>query len=103
MLLSDYQGLTIRLTEERLAHVLEHPEMRGMEQAIEETLLRPERVVESLSDTEVHLYYRLYEGTRVGDKLLCVVVKMREKDAFVITAYLTDKIKRGTQLWPRKN
>ncbi len=34
----DYQGLAIRLTEERLAHILEHPEMAGMEEAIAETL-----------------------------------------------------------------
>jgi hypothetical protein len=27
----DYQGKGIRLTEERLAHILEHPEMTGMQ------------------------------------------------------------------------
>jgi predicted short-subunit dehydrogenase-like oxidoreductase (DUF2520 family) len=32
------------------------------------------------------LYYRLYLGTRVGDKHLCVVVKVAENDAFVPTA-----------------
>jgi len=25
----DYQGVSIRLTDERLAHILEHPEMAG--------------------------------------------------------------------------
>jgi len=25
----DYQGVSIRLTDERLAHILEHPEMEG--------------------------------------------------------------------------
>ena len=34
-LLRDYKGSAIRLTEERLAHILEHPEMAGLEQAIE--------------------------------------------------------------------
>lgn len=53
--LRDYQGTPIRLTDERLAHILEHPEMKGMEQA---------------------------EG------------------AFVLTAYLTDQVKKGTQIWP---
>lgn len=33
--LHDFQGLSIRLTDERLAHFLEHPEMRGLEAAIE--------------------------------------------------------------------
>jgi hypothetical protein len=48
--LRDFQGLEIRLTDERLAHILEHPEMSGMEEAIEVTLKNPIQVVASLSD-----------------------------------------------------
>jgi hypothetical protein len=98
----DYQGSRIRLTEERLAHILEHPEMRGMERRIAETLSAPQRVLSSLSDERARLYYRFYIGTRVGNKYLCVVVKVLETDAFVVTAYLTDKVKRGRQLWPKE-
>jgi hypothetical protein len=65
-ILHDFQGLAIRLTDERLAHVLEHPELAGMESAITETLRHPEQVVQS------------------------------------VTAYVTDKIKRGVQTWPRE-
>ena len=101
--LRDYQGLAIRLTDERLAHILEHPEMADLERAIEETLAYPERVVESLSDPEARLYYRFYLGTRVGNKHLCVVVKIVVEDAFVLTVYLTDKVKRGVQIWPKEN
>ena len=100
--LHDYQGLSIRLTDERLAHILEHPEMVGLERAIEETLVQPQKVVESFSDPQAHLYYRFYVGTRVGDKHLCVVVKVVGEDAFVLTAYLTDKVKKGVQIWPRE-
>jgi hypothetical protein len=39
-------------------------------------------------------------GTAVGDKFLCVVVKLIEADAFVVTAYLTDQVKKGKQIWP---
>jgi len=98
---SDYEGNRVRLTDERLAHILEHPEMAGMEAAIEDTLSRPERVMESLSDAGVRLHYRFYVGTRVGDKHLCVIVKVEAGDGFVITAYLTDNVKKGTQLWPK--
>ena len=49
-ILRDHQGLSIRLTDERFAHILEHPEMRGMEQEIEATLLHPRSVVQSFSD-----------------------------------------------------
>ena len=99
----DYLGQRVRLTAERLAHILDHPEMAGMERAIGETLAQPEKVVESLSDGDAQLYYRFYVGTRVGDKYLCVVVKVQAADAFVITAYLTDTVKKGTQLWPKRS
>jgi hypothetical protein len=38
----------------------------------------------------------------VGGKHLCVVVKVRQDDAFVVTAYLTDRVKKGTVLWPKE-
>jgi hypothetical protein len=38
----------------------------------------------------------------IGDKWLCVVVKYFADDAFVITAYLTDKLKAGERIWPTK-
>jgi hypothetical protein len=79
-------GLAIRPTDERLAHVLEHPEMVGMESAIEQTIVHPNQVVESISDPVARLYYRFYMGTMVGDKYLCVVVKIIGEEAFVLTA-----------------
>jgi hypothetical protein len=98
----DYQGVPVRLTDERLTHILEHPEMVDLEAAIEATLVHPEMVVESLSDPQTHLYYRFYVGTRVGDKYLCVVVKVLGEDAFILTAYLTDRMKGGVRIWPKE-
>jgi hypothetical protein len=48
------------------------------------------------------LFYEFCAQTMVGDKWLCVVVKYAEDDAFVVTAYLTDKPKAGEDLWPIK-
>ena len=48
----DYKGQSIRLTEERRKHILEHPEMKSLILRIEETLSEPQRVVQSLSDKE---------------------------------------------------
>ncbi len=98
----DYKDTSILLTEERRKHILEHPEMKGMLQHIKETLSAPQRVIQSISDKNAHLYYHFYIGTKVGDKYLCVVVKMVNKDAFVLTAYLTDSIKKGEIIWLRK-
>ena len=102
-ILQDFEGLAIRLTDERRTHILEHPEMVAMELAIEETLLRPERVVQSFSDPQAHLYYRFYFRTVVGGKFLCVIVKKIEHDSFVLTAYLTDRVKKGVSLWPSES
>lgn len=100
--LRDYQGRAVRLTDERLAHILEHPEMAALESALAETLAHPSLVVQSRTDPAAELSYRYFLGTQVGDKWLCVVVKYSPDDAFILTAYLTDKPKEGEQLWPKK-
>ena len=102
-ILMDHEGRAIRLTDERLAHILEHPEMQGMEGRIEETVMHPEKVLESHSDSQARLYHRLYMGTRVGDKHLCVAVKVADNDAFILTAYLVRQPVGGRQLWPKSD
>jgi hypothetical protein len=98
----DYQGRQIRLPDERLSHVLlQHPEIVGMELAITETLESPEEVGSSTRDPrQVTLYCRRYSSSIAGDKYMCVVVKILGDDAFVLTAYLTDRIKQGDLIWP---
>ena len=100
-ILTDYQGCSVRLTEERLTHILQHPELANMEDEIEITLQNPEQVRRSRTDQTVLISYRYYTGTLIGDKWLCVVVKYFTSDAFVLTAYFTDKIKKGEQVWPQ--
>lgn len=101
MNLIDYTGKIIRLTDERLAHIKEHPEMVAHYIKINETLATPDIVIRSKTDTEVNLYFKYYKRLSIGDKYLCVVVKYKEDDAFVITAYFTDSIKRGEIIWKR--
>jgi hypothetical protein len=100
--LKDCFGHKVRLTGERLAHILEHPEMKGMAAEIRRVLVHPQLVRRSRSDEAVRLFYEFYAQTIVGGKWLCVVVKYAESDAFVVTAYLTDKPKPGEDLWPIK-
>jgi hypothetical protein len=100
--LKDCFGHSVRLTDERLAHILEHAEMKGMAAEIERVLREPQLVRRSRSDKAVRLFYEFYVQTIVGGKWLCVVVKYVENDAFVVTAYLTDKPKAGEDLWPTK-
>jgi esterase/lipase len=98
-LIRDYEGRTVRLTDERLEHILERRAMAGMEREVTETIESPTLVVQSRSDPQARLHYRFYVGTRVGDKFLCVIVMVGDSDAFVLTAYLTDRPKLGDVLW----
>jgi len=99
----DVHNRWIRLTDERQEHIeVDHPEMSGQIDKIQETLLNPDIIVRSRTDPDVELFYRHYDITPVTEKYLCVVVKVLSDDVFIITAYFTDKIKRGEILWKRK-
>ncbi len=100
--LRDCFGFSVRITNERLAHILDHPEMKEMEVEIERAVQQPQIVRRSRSDAAVRLFYEFYPQTIVRGKWLCVVVKYMTSDAFVVTAYLTDKPKAGEDLWPKK-
>lgn len=93
---------SVRLTDERMAHILQHPEMAGMEAEIVQALRSPLEVRISRSDKTVQFFYEYYANTRVGGKWLCVVVKYPSADGFVVTAYLTDRLKEGETIWPTK-
>jgi len=101
MNLSDFQDNNIRLTDERLSHIKEHPEMAPHIGKIYEVLSVPDIVVKSGSDEEARLYYRYYKGLSIGSKYLCIVVKFKKDDAFVVTAYFTDNIKKGDVVWKK--
>jgi hypothetical protein len=101
-LIQDIFGHQVRLTAERLAHILEHPEMTGLEAEILTVLRKPQLVRRSLSDQTARMFYGFYSRTVLGGKWLCVVVKYPRNDAFVVTAYLTDEPKAGEDLWPKK-
>ena len=99
----DLNKRKIRLTDERLEHIeFDHPEMSGQIDKIKETLAEPDSIVRSKTDSEVELFYRSYLNTPVDDKYMCIIVKVRADDVFIITAYFTDTIKKGDILWKRK-
>lgn len=98
----DYADRTVRLTDERLGHIREHPEMVGQERRITEVLQEPDVVFTSHKDSSVHVYYRHYARGPVGSKHLMVAVKILEEDAFVITAFFTGEVKGGEQIWPKE-
>ena len=98
----DYADRTVRLTDERLSHIHEHPEMVGQERRIREVLQKPDVVFTSHKDSSVHVYYKHYTRSPAGSKHLMVAVKNLEEDAFVITAFFTGEVKGGEQVWPKE-
>jgi hypothetical protein len=56
-----------------------------------------EQVRQSRLDSQVLLFYRA-EGT---SRWVCAVAKRAADQGFLITAYPTDAIKEGTQVWPK--
>jgi hypothetical protein len=101
--IEDIFGRKIRLTEDRKKHLEEdHPEMKDSASKIKETLQNPDDVIFSNSDSSVELFYKFFEVTLVGAKFLCVVVKNLVVDFFIITAYFTDKKKKGESKWTKE-
>ena len=87
----DYWRRTIRLTAERQHHILSiHPEMAEWISKIGDVLTQREWVVQSRSDLEAELFYVWQAQTRVGEKYLCVVVVVKENDAFVLNQTTED-------------
>ena len=91
----------IRLSEEIIKHILERPEMLNQEGKIKETLSNPELIKGSVSDENVVIYYRHYTTTPVTSKYLAVIVKLEATENFIISAYFTNRIKKGELVWEK--
>ena len=100
-LIRDYRGEDVRLTDERLEHIVRHhPEAARLGVlAIEDALRHPDAVIVSPAAPDDRLYYRRALDPDLGDKFFCVVVK--SVDAFVVTAYVTARQKKGVRVWPK--
>lgn len=92
-------GFTVRVTRERwrLITTIKHPIILGREDAVKETLKNPEQIRQSRSDSAVLLFYRGAGESR----WVCAVAKQATDQGFLVTAYPTDAIKEGIQVWPK--
>ena len=91
-------GTTIRLTSERWEHITEgHPEMAGLLYLVMEAVETAEAVHEGASGERLALKHY------TDQKYFVVVYRETPPDGFVITAFLTRRVKsilRRKQLWP---
>jgi len=91
-------GVPIRLTDERWTHIIEeHGELADLRQEVLRTVAEPERIVEGKAG-ELLALRELEDG-----KSLVVVYRELVDDGFVITAFLTSKLRsfeKRKQVWP---
>jgi hypothetical protein len=91
----------IRLDDYRWKHVLTHPEMENQLSKVEETLVDPDEVRESVRNSSVWLFYKLYTKTPTSRKYLLVAAQVLDGEGFIVTAFFTDKVKRGDLIWKK--
>ena len=104
--IDDYQGHPIRLPGERWGHIIhDHPCMANMQEELSQTLKDPEIIRKSTRPMgTARIYYKWFDNTVVGNKWVCVVAAFLEDgDAFVLTAYPSDRLKPGEEIWRKEN
>lgn len=88
-------GKRIRVTKRYWDYIVsKHESVAGLEKEVMDTLINPSYVRLSKEDKAVSLYYSAYDKY-----FLCVVCRHLNGDGFIITAYLTDKIKKGVTIY----
>lgn len=91
----------VELTDEREKHIKSyHPDVEIFLDRIGEVLFEPDEIWQSLHDELVIKIYHFYADIHAG-KYVVVVVKRNERN-FVLTCYLTSKIRGGSKLLWKK-
>lgn len=91
----DKFGRTIILTDEHWRHIiLRHPELKNHQADLAKTLAIPDIIVQNELDQKILLYHKFYKQVKA---YIVVIVQTERK--FVITRYISLKIKRGKIIW----
>jgi hypothetical protein len=92
-------GITVRTTKEYWEKIitLKHPSIAKYENKVKEALEEPDQIRRSKQDLGVNLYYK-----SLGEIYVCAVVDQIDSfEGYIITAYLTDRIKEGEQIYDK--
>lgn len=92
-------GFSVDVTRERwgLIASTKHPVMSGREDDVRAALKTPDEVRRSRRDAEMLLFYRLVRPGR----WTYAVVRRTAETGLLITAYPTNAVKEGEQIWAR--
>lgn len=96
-------GIPIRLTLERWAHIIEsHDYMAGNQDLVLETVESPDYIIKGEKDEIIVVKH--YDKTSISEKYLVVIYKESQKDGFVITSFMTtnkERLLKKEVLWPK--
>ena len=79
-----------------LITLVKHPIIRDKELLVKRCLQDLDKIRLSKEDGFVYLYYNQWEKY-----YLCVVAKHLNGDGYIVTVYITNKIKEGEQVWKK--
>ncbi len=77
---------------------IKHPYIKGMKSDAIATLENPDFIRQSRVDENVYLFYR---EIKYHNKNYHMCVVTNRTKGFVITIYITDRIKEGVQIWEK--
>jgi len=89
-------GFVVRCTRSYWEFLIthKHPVLRGREGQVAQVLADPDQARRSRKDPDVVLFYR-----GESPRWLCAVARREHGSGFLITAYPTDAIKAGEEIW----
>jgi hypothetical protein len=92
-------GYRVVLTRDRWREIVrfKHPALTGHSEEVRLCVRDPDVIRGSLKDPDVHVYYR----TSAGGYLCVVVAEADAGEYFLVTAYFTKQLKKGTDLWTK--
>jgi len=90
-------GQLIRLTDERWQHIIErHPEVEKHLVKIQSTIQNPDIIVKNRYNQSERYYHRYFKSLT---NYLIVIIEYEKN--FVITTFISRKIKKGEILWKK--
>ena len=90
-------GITIRTTTDYWNRIItvKHPSIAKYESEVRDSLKDLDEIRRSKQDIKVNLYYK-----NIGKVYVCVIAEHTDnQEGYIITAYLTDRIKEGEQIY----
>lgn len=90
-------GVAVRTTKDYWDTIktVKHPSIAKYARQVKSTLKNPDQIRKSKQDLSVYLYYK-----GIGKLYVCIVADHTSKtEGYIITAYLTDRIKEGEQIY----